>query len=223
MPHRWHLLALLGRSDADASVAELVQCGLVTAAGARYRLADRVAPQLEVEGYAEGAIDRLCSIGGHYAWYAENAGVTPRQVAIEAPAILAALTRLAAPIDHSCASTAVHLARSASAKFAVAGAWDAWRNALRCGRHAAQHQQDAVVDTAYFHHELGLLFLCCGERESARSALEAAIALHASLSDNKSEAQGRNALTLLTDRQATEPVATTLRFHSESTPNWRGP
>ncbi|NUR03644.1 MAG: hypothetical protein HOY79_46185 [Streptomyces sp.] len=216
VPHHWHLIALLGRSDAEASVAELVQCGLVTAVGARYRLADRVAPQLEVEGYAEGAIDRLCSVVGHYAWYAENAGVTPRQVAIEAPAILAALTRLAAPTNHSCASTAVQLARSASAKFAVAGAWDAWRNALRYGRRAAQHQQDAAADTAYFHHELGLLFLCCGEREPARSALEAAITLHASLSDTKSAAKGRNALTLLAERQATEPVATTLRLHMPS-------
>lgn len=122
VPHRWHLPALLGSSDADASVAELVQCGLVTAVGARYRLADRVGPQLERAGYAEGAIDRLCAIGGHYAWYAGDVGVTPRQTEPEAPAILSALAGLAATADHSCVSTAVQLARSASAKFAAAGA-----------------------------------------------------------------------------------------------------
>ncbi|MEU7413769.1 hypothetical protein AB0B40_31455 [Streptomyces sp. NPDC042638] len=212
VPHRWHLPALLGRSDADASVAELVHCGLVTAVGARYRLADRVMPQLEVQGYAEGAIDRLCSIGGHYAWYAGDAGVTPRQTALEAPAILSALAGLATPINHSCASTAVRLARSASVKFAATGAWDAWRRALRYGRHAAQHQHGAVADRAYFHHELGLLFLCCGEHEPARAALEAAITLHASLSDNEGAERGRRALALLAERQAAEPVATTLRL-----------
>ncbi|MER7406523.1 hypothetical protein ABT373_29620 [Streptomyces sp. NPDC000070] len=217
VPHRWHLPALLGRSDADASVAELVQCGLVTVVGARYRLADRVAPQLDADGYAEGAIDRLCSIGGHYAWYAGNAGVTPRQITLEAPAILSTLAGLTTSDAHSCTSTAVRLARSVSVKFAAGGAWEAWRRALRYGRHAAQQQHDAVADRAYFHHELGLLFLCRGEREPARAALEAAVTLHASLSDSEGAERGRRALALLAARQAAaEPVATTLRLLAPS-------
>ncbi|MFD0440174.1 hypothetical protein [Streptomyces chartreusis] len=210
VPHRWQLPAHLNRADTDSLVAELVQCGLVTPAGARYRLGDGVLPQLEVEGFADGALDRLCSIGRKYAWYAGNADVTPRHIAIEAPAILAALAGLATSFEGSSASTALQLARSSAAKFAAVGAWGNWRRTLLYGRYAAQHHPGAIADAAYFHHELGLLALCCGEDESARAALEAAVTLHDSLSDTAEAESGRRALALLAERQAAEPVATRL-------------
>jgi predicted nucleic acid-binding Zn-ribbon protein len=212
VPHHRRLPRLLGRSDAVASVAELIHCGLATAVGTRYRLADRVVSQLEVEGYAEGAVPRLRSVGEHYALYAGNPTVSPQQIAFEAPAILSALAGLATPFKQSCASAAVQLARSASPKFAAAGAWEAWRHALRYGRYAAQYQQGAVADRAYFHHELGLLSLCTGEREPARAALTAAVTLHRSLPDTAGVESGRRALALLAERKAAEPVATTLRL-----------
>ncbi|MFJ9751275.1 coiled-coil domain-containing protein [Streptomyces chartreusis] len=212
VPHQWQLPKLVGRSDAAVSVAELIHCGLATVVGTRYRLADRVVSQLEVEGYAEGAVPRLRSVGEHYASYAGNPAVSPQQLAFEAPAILAALAGLATPFKESCASAAVQLARNASAKFAAAGAWEAWRRALRHGRYAAQHQQGAVADRAYFHHELGLLSLCTGEREPARAALTAAVTLHRSVPDTAGAENGRRALALLAERRAAEPVATTLRL-----------
>ncbi|MBL1105766.1 helix-turn-helix domain-containing protein [Streptomyces sp. 5-8] len=212
VPHHWHLPVLLGRPHSDTAVAELAQCGLVTAAGARYRLADGVVAQLEAEGYGVGAIDRLRSIGEYYAWYAGHAEVTSHHVALEAPAVLATLAGLGASAGLPCAVTAVQLARAASAKLAAAGAWDAWGRALNHGLHAAHGRREAAADAACLRHELGLLALCRGDGDAARAALSAAVDAHTSVSDAEGAERGRRALRLLSDRRATEPVATRLHL-----------
>ncbi|HEY9441321.1 MAG TPA: ATP-binding protein, partial [Streptomyces sp.] len=58
VPHQAHLPALVGDTHADAALGELAGCGLLSPAGARYRLAAGVLAQLEAGGYAEDATGR---------------------------------------------------------------------------------------------------------------------------------------------------------------------
>ncbi|MEU8772939.1 ATP-binding protein [Streptomyces sp. NPDC048606] len=194
LPHHAHLPALVGDTHADAAVAELLGCGLITPVGSRHRLAEGVARQLEEAGYGETAAEEARTAARHYAWWTGHASVTPERVAAEADAVLAAL----AGAD---VVAAVLLARTAAPALAASLHWEAWERALRAGAEAARKAGE-VAEQAYFHHELGVLALCEGRLDRARAELEASIGLRGALADKRGTVAGRRALALVTDREA---------------------
>ncbi len=200
LPHQAHLPALVGDTHADAALAELVGCALVTAVGSRYRLAAGVRAQLEGSGYADGAAEHARTAGRHYAWWAGHPSVTPERVAAEADAVQAALAALVA----SESGAAVLLARTAAPAFAGGLHWGAWERALRSGQEAARNAGE-VAEEAYFHHELGILALCGGQLDRARAELEASIGLRGALADKRGMISGRRALALVADRSGGTP------------------
>ncbi|WP_051695622.1 hypothetical protein [Streptomyces sp. NRRL S-244] len=193
LPHHAHLPALVGDTHADAAVAELLGCGLLTPVGTRYRLAAGVARQLEEAGYGDTAAEEARTAARHYAWWTGHASVTPERVAAEADAVLAAL----AGAD---VVAAVLLARTAAPAFAASRHWEAWERVLRSGAEAARKAGE-VAEQAYFHHELGVLALCEGRLDRARAELEASIGLKGALADKRGTVAGRRALALVTDRE----------------------
>ncbi len=138
VPHQAHLPALVGDTHADAALAELAGCALVSPVGSRYRLAAGVQAQLEAAGYADGADEQALAAARHYTWWAGHPSVTPERVCAEADALLAALTVLVPlttpPLDEQDESAAVQLARTAAPAFAGGLHWSAWERALRCRR-----------------------------------------------------------------------------------------
>ncbi|MFJ9586410.1 tetratricopeptide repeat protein [Streptomyces acidicola] len=212
VPHQAHLPALVGDTHADAALAELVGCALVTPVGSRHRLAAGVQTQLEVAGYADDAGERAETAAQHYAWWAGHPSVTPERVAAEADAVLAALTAVV-PLSPRLStslpgedeeSAAVRLARQAAPAFAGALQWGVWERALRSGAEAARLTGE-VGDQAYFHHELGVLALCSGQLDRARAELEASIGLRGALADKRGTVAGRRALALVADRSGATP------------------
>ncbi|MFJ5633269.1 ATP-binding protein [Streptomyces goshikiensis] len=199
LPHHAHLPALVGDTHADAAVAELLGCGLLTPVGPRYRLASGVARQLEEVGYGDPAAEEARTAARHYAWWTGHASVTPERVAAEADAVLAAL----AGAD---VVAAVLLARTAAPAFAASLHWEAWERVLRSGAEAARKAGE-VAEQAYFHHELGVLALCEGRLDRARAELEASIGLKGALADKRGTVAGRRALALVTDREAAGAAA----------------
>ena len=114
VPHQTHLPALVDDTHADAALAELLSCALVSPVGSRYRLAAGVQAQLEAAGFATGADARALAAAQHYAWWAGHPSVTPERVSAEADAVLAALTvlvPLTTPPGENEESAAVLLAR----------------------------------------------------------------------------------------------------------------
>ncbi|MEU6891502.1 ATP-binding protein [Streptomyces sp. NPDC046557] len=211
MPHHAHLPALVGDTHADAAVAELLDCGLLTPVGPRYRLAHGVARQLEEAGYGDTEAEEARTAARHYAWWTGHASVTPERVATEADAVLAAL----AGAD---VVAAVMLARTAAPALAASLHWEAWERALRSGAEAARKAGE-VAEQAYFHHELGVLALCEGRLERARAELEASIGLRGALADKRGTVAGRRALALVTDREAAAAqVSPPLRLEAPATP-----
>ncbi|MET9884336.1 ATP-binding protein [Streptomyces sp. NPDC006430] len=194
MPHHAHLPALVGDTHADAAVAELLGCGLLTPVGPRFRLAEGVARQLEEAGFGDTAAEEARTAARHYAWWTGHASVTPERVAAEADAVLAAL----AGAD---VVAAVLLARTAAPAFAASRHWEAWERVLRSGAEAARKAGE-VAEQAYFHHEIGVLALCEGRLDRARAELEASIGLRGALADKRGTVAGRRALALVTDREA---------------------
>ncbi|MET7441273.1 ATP-binding protein, partial [Streptomyces sp. NPDC005568] len=140
VPHQAHLPALVGDTHADAALAELAGCALVSPVGSRYRLAAGVQAQLEAAGYADDIEEHALTAARHYTWWAGHPSVTPERVCAEADAVLAALTLLVplttAPLDDE-ESAAVHLARTAAPAFAAGLHWSAWERALRSGAEAS--------------------------------------------------------------------------------------
>ncbi|MFJ9954535.1 ATP-binding protein [Streptomyces avermitilis] len=202
VPHQTHLPALVDDTHADAALAELLSCALVSPVGSRYRLAAGVQAQLEAAGYATGADARALAAAQHYAWWAGHPSVTPERVSAEADAVLAALTvlvPLTTPPGENEESAAVLLARHATPAFAAGLHWSAWERALRAGAEASRLAGE-VGDQAYFHHELGILALCCGQLDRARAELEASIGLRGALADKRGTVAGRRALALVADR-----------------------
>lgn len=194
MPHHTHLPALVGDTHADAAVAELLGCGLLTPVGTRYRLAAGVARQLEEVGYGDTAAEEARTAARHYAWWTGHASVTPERVAAEAEAVLAAL-------GGADVVAAVLLARTAAPAFAASLHWEAWERVLRAGAEAARKAGE-VAEQAYFHHELGVLALCEGRLDRARAELETSIGLRGALADKRGTVAGRRALALVVDREA---------------------
>ncbi|GAX51391.1 ATP-binding protein [Streptomyces olivochromogenes] len=203
VPHQTHLPALVDDTHADAALAELAGCALVSPVGSRYRLAAGVQAQLEAAGYADGLEEQARTAAQHYTWWAGHPSVTPERVCAEADAVLAALTLLVplttAPADEQDESVAVQLARTASPAFAAGLNWNAWERALRSGAEASRLAGE-VGEQAYFHHELGILALCGGQLDRARAELESSIGLRAALADKRGTVAGRRALALVADR-----------------------
>ncbi|GAA1351281.1 ATP-binding protein [Streptomyces beijiangensis] len=205
VPHQAHLPALVGDTHADAALGELAHCGLLSAVGARYRLAAGVVHQLVAAGYGDSAAEgdttatRAHTAAQHYAWWASHPSVTPERAAAEADAVLAALTALVTAGGAGNAGTAVELAHSAAPAFAAGLHWGAWERALRTGQEAARISGE-VAEEAYFHHELGVLALCTGNIDRARAELEASIAMRGALADKRGTVAGRRALALVADR-----------------------
>ncbi|MFF3560011.1 tetratricopeptide repeat protein [Streptomyces sp. NPDC002574] len=200
-PHQSHLPALVGETHGDAALGELVAVGLVAPVDKHHRLAAGVRTQLAAPGElaeeaaAEGAPQALTA-AQHYTWWVGHPSVTPERVAAEAEAVLAAL---GACRDGGHASAAVLLARTAAPVFAASLHWSAWERALRTGQEAAR-QSGEVAEEAYFLHELGVLALCLGSYDRARSELEASIALRGALADRQGTTVGRRTLALVLDR-----------------------
>ncbi|MGW5634175.1 ATP-binding protein [Streptomyces sp. NPDC003832] len=207
VPHQAHLPALVGDTHADAALGELTACGLVSPAGTRYRLAAGVRTQLEAAGYTDTVEAEALTAGRHYAWWAGHSSVGPERVCEQADALLAALTVLVpatTPPAEDEESPAVALARTAAPALAAGLHWSAWERALRSGAEAARLAGD-VGEQAYFHHELGILAICAGQFDRARSDLEAAIGLRGALADKRGTVAGRRALALVADRTGDTP------------------
>ncbi|MFE2430874.1 ATP-binding protein [Streptomyces sp. NPDC059373] len=212
IPHQAHLPALVGDTHGDAALGEMVAVGLATPVSTHFRLAAGVRQQLA----ATGGLAADAAAGGpagpqahtaaqHYAWWAGHPSVTPDRVAAEAEAILATL---AACRDGGHSSAAVLLARTAAPAFAAALHWSAWERTLRVGQEAARLAGE-VAEEAYFHHELGVLALCSGSLDRARTELEASIALRGALADRQGTTVGRRTLALVVDRSGSLAPATT--------------
>ncbi|GGN77235.1 ATPase AAA [Streptomyces albiflavescens] len=208
VPHQAHLPALVGDTHADAALAELASCALVSPVGSRYRLAAGVQAQLEAAVYVDGIEEQARAAAQHYTWWAGHPSVTPERVCAEADALLAALTVLVplttAPIGEENESVAVRLARTAAPAFAAGLHWNAWERALRSGVEASR-LSGAVGEQAYFHHELGILALCGDQLDRARAELEASIGLRGALADKRGTVAGRRALALVADRSGDTP------------------
>jgi hypothetical protein len=226
VPHQTHLPALVDDTHADAALAELVGCALVSPVGARYRLAAGVLAQLEAAGYGTGVEEYALKAAQHYAWWAGHPSVTAERVSAEADAVLAALAVLVplssaglsaapdegdspeqteSPAPEDQADLAVRLARQAAPAFAAGLHWGAWERTLRSGAEASRLSGE-VGEQAYFQHELGILALCGGQLDRARAELEASIGLRGALADKRGTVSGRRALALVADRSgATSP------------------
>ncbi|MFF3911270.1 ATP-binding protein [Streptomyces sp. NPDC001848] len=218
VPHQTHLPALVDDTHADAALAELVGCALVSPVGSRYRLAAGVLTQLEAAGYATGSEEYALKAAQHYSWWAGHPSVTPERVSAEADAILAALTALVpvtTPPAEGEESTAVRLARQAAPALAAGLHWGAWERALRSGAEASRLAGE-VGEQAYFHHELGILALCGGQLDRARAELETAIGLRGALADKRGTVAGRRALALVADRSGETPPG--VQLPAEPTP-----
>ncbi|MFI6686873.1 ATP-binding protein [Streptomyces sp. NPDC050485] len=199
VPHQAHLPALVGDTHADAALGELIESGLLSPVGARYRLAAGVLAQLEGAGYAADAVEQAHAAAQHYAWWTGHPSVTPERAATEADAVLAAMGALVPGAAPEHPATVVKLARSSAPAFAAGLHWTAWERALRVGSEAARLTGE-VAEEAYFHHELGVLALCGGSLDRARAELEASIALRGALADKRGTVAGRRALALVEDR-----------------------
>ncbi|MER5431154.1 ATP-binding protein [Streptomyces sp. NPDC002588] len=232
IPHQAHLPALTGDTHADAALGELAACGLVSPVGTRYRLAAGVRTQLEAAGYGDDADSRAKAAAQHYAWWAAHPSVTPERVCAEADAVLAALATVVpatTPPAEDEEATAVLLARAAAPAFAAGLHWTAWENALHEGAEAARLAGESA-DRAYFHHELGVLAICAGDLDRARSELEASLGLRGALTDKRGTVAGRRALALVADASGDVPgLAAAMAGeevsearHEESAPPSRG-
>ncbi|MFE4669552.1 ATP-binding protein [Streptomyces sp. NPDC056716] len=207
VPHQAHLPALVGDTHADAALGELLSCALVSPAGPRYRLAAGVLTQLAAADYADDIEAQALTAARHYAWWAGHPSVTPERVCAEADALLAALgvlVPLTTAPEEGAESVVVRLARTAAPAFAAGLHWSAWERALRAGGEASRLSGE-VADQAYFHHELGVLALCGGRLDRARTELETSIGLRAALADKRGTVSGRRALALVDDRAGTTP------------------
>lgn len=219
VPHQAHLPALVGDTHADASLGELAGCGLLSPAGPRYRLAAGVVAQLQAAGYGADAAERARTAAQHYAWWAGHPSVTPARAVAEADAVIAALTQLV-PGDGSGTSAAVLLARGAAPAFAAGLHWGAWERVLRIGQEAARIAGE-VAEEAYFHHELGVLALCTGNTDRARTELETSVSMRGALADKPGAVAGRRALALVADLSGT-PSPSGLALSAEDLPTVRG-
>ncbi|WP_335935616.1 ATP-binding protein [Streptomyces sp. PTD5-9] len=199
VPHQAHLPALVGDTHADAALGELAACGLLSPAGSRYRLAAGAVAQLEAAGYGADSAEHARTAAQHYAWWAGHPSVTPGRVTAEADAVVAALARLVPGEEAGQTSAAVLLARSAAPAFAAGLHWGAWEKTLRIGQEAARIAGE-VAEEAYFHHELGILALCSGSPDRARTELETSIGMRGALADKPGMVVGRRALALVADR-----------------------
>ncbi|NGO44045.1 ATP-binding protein [Streptomyces ureilyticus] len=210
VPHQAHLPALVGDTHADAALAELVGCALVTPVGSHYRLAAGVHTQLAGDGYVSDAHERAQTAARHYAWWAGHPSVTPERVAAEADAVLAALTGLVSvaepPLEGEEESAAVALARAVAPAFAASLDWGSWERTLRAGAEVARVAGE-VSEQAYFHHELGILALCGGQYDRSRAELEASVGLRGAVADKRGSTAGRRALALVDDRTGVTPAA----------------
>ncbi|MEU4168363.1 ATP-binding protein [Streptomyces sp. NPDC026665] len=205
VPHQAHLPALVGDTHADAALAELAACALVSPVGSRYRLAAGVQAQLEASGYADTLQESALAAARHYTWWAGHPSVTPERVCAEADAVLAALDVLV-PVTTvprgEEESASVQLARTAAPAFAAGLHWSAWERVLRLGVEASELADD-LGEQAYFHHELGVLALCGLQLDRARAELEASVAMRGELADKRGSTAGRRALALIADRSGT--------------------
>ncbi|MEU9097222.1 ATP-binding protein [Streptomyces sp. NPDC048361] len=199
VPHQAHLPALIGDTHADAALGELLDSGLLSPAGSRYRLAAGVLTQLENSGYATDAGELAHTAARHYTWWTGHPSVTPERAAAEADGVLASMSALLPGDEPDHPAAAVELARTAAPVFAASLHWGAWERALRAGSEAARRTGE-VAEEAYFHHELGVLALCNGGLDRARAELEASIGLRGALSDKRGTVAGRRALALVEDR-----------------------
>ncbi|MER6412926.1 ATP-binding protein [Streptomyces humidus] len=219
VPHQAHLPALVGDTHADSALGELAACGLVSpVGGARYRLAFGVQAQLEAAGYADDVEARVRTVAQHYAWWAGHPSVTPERVCAEADAVLAALVAVVPGTtrpDEGEEATAVRLARTAAPAFAAGLHWRAWESALHEGAEAARLAGESA-DRAYFHHELGVLALCTGDLDRARSELEASLALRGAIADKRGTVTGRRALALVADASGDLPGPLTATADEEA-------
>ena len=77
VPHQAHLPALVGDTHADAALAELVGCALVTPVGAATAWPPACTTQLATAGYADDTGARRTPPPQHYAWWAGHPSVTP--------------------------------------------------------------------------------------------------------------------------------------------------
>ncbi|MFI6288171.1 ATP-binding protein [Streptomyces sp. NPDC051018] len=202
VPHQAHLPALVGDTHADAALGELLGCGLLSPAGARYRLSPGAVTQLREKGYGDDSAETATharTAARHYAWWAAHPSVAPERVAAEADAVVAALAALVAQGKRAGhASAAVLLARGAAPALAAGLHWGAWERVLRIGSEAARIAGE-VAEEAYFHHELGALALCTGNLDRARAELETSVGMRGALSDKKGTVASRRALALVTD------------------------
>ncbi len=193
-----HLPALVATEQAEGALDELVACGLVTPVATHHRLAPGVRADCRVRSTGSDTAGYALTAARHYVWWAGHPSVEAGRVAAESDAILAAMS---ACRDGGHHQAALRLARTTAPVFAAALNWGAWERALRIGLEAARLSGE-VGQEAHFHHELGVLALCDGNPQRARTELEASIGMLGVLGDRQGGAAGRRILALAGDRSA---------------------
>ncbi|WP_129842527.1 ATP-binding protein [Streptomyces sp. RFCAC02] len=195
LPGPDQLPAVTGATDAAQAFTELLDTGLLTAAGTGHRIAPVLVAELTDAGYGEDSDDRVLVTAQHYTWWLAQPAAGAAGAATEADAVLAAVS---ATQRAGHAADVTRLARTAAPLLAAALRWGAWERVLRSGQEAARAAGE-VAEQAYFHHELGVLMICRGSLDRARVELEASTALRGVLADAGGAVAGRRALTLVED------------------------
>ncbi|MFE9422812.1 ATP-binding protein [Kitasatospora sp. NPDC006697] len=195
-----HLPALIGVDRGESALRELTDCGLAEPLGGHHRLTVGVLGDLAPHWGTDPEVTE--GAAEHFAWWVGHGSVSTPQIAAEAEVVLGALhaDRVAGREP-----AVLSLARAAAPALALTLRWGAWRQVLELGL-AVARQTGAEREEAAFLHELGVHWLCLGDGEQARPALEAAARLRAAAGDSRGALASRRLLTLV-QRAVTAPVA----------------
>ena len=186
--------ALADLSSAEEALRSLGRRGLVDQDGDRFglpvcRAADH-RELLQVHLQLGEAVQRVADAVGRQAWTGDQA--------LDAAQAALAIIRYAA--ERGQWRAVVHLVDAVEPVLAVAGRWEAWRQALEWGLEAARVAGDVGAE-AKFSHQLGTLEFALDDLERARSLWRRALRLREELGDRAGAAVTRANLALL------EPVS----------------
>lgn len=202
VPHQTHLPALVDDTHADAALAELAGCALVSrsapATGSRpvCRPSWR-SPDTPTGSRSRPAPRPSTTPGGPGIPRSLRSGSAPRPTPFSprspswsrSPRPRSTSRTRASP----CSWPARPRPRSPGTALERLGAGAA-------GRRRGLRLAGEVGEQAYFHHELGILALCGGSLDRARAELESSIGLRGALADKRGTVAGRRALALVADR-----------------------
>ncbi|WP_145904392.1 ATP-binding protein [Kitasatospora viridis] len=196
-----HLPALIDVDHGESALRELTECGLAEPLGGHHRLTSGVLAALAAHWGTDPEVTE--GAAEHFGWWVGHGSVSTAQIAAEAEVVLGALHAERAA-DRPVA--VLGLARAAAPALALTLRWGAWREVLELGAAVAE-ETGSTRDEAWFRHELGVHWLCLGEAERARAALEAAGRLRSAAGDSRGSVASRRLLTMV-QRAVPAPVVT---------------